>query len=87
MRFYDSLEKFVEENPNMIYRVWTKEDYYNDEDCLKYKIYGIIKTNNDYILQMVDPYEFNENNKYIVWYHLNNIHIETTDYDLEDHDD
>ena len=87
MRFYDSLEQFVKENPDIIYRVWTKEDFLDDEDCMKYKIYGIIKIDNDYILQMIDPYEFDEKSKYIAWYRLSNIHIEITDYDLEDHDD
>ena len=87
MKFYDGFEQFVKENPDMIYRIWTLKDLENGEDCLKYKIYGIIKIDNDYILQLIDPWEFNEDNKYISWYRLSNIHIETTDYDLEDHDD
>lgn len=85
MRFYDSLEQYAKENPDVVYRVWPLNEL--EEECIKYKIYGIIKIDNDYILQFIDPWEFDENNKYVTWCRLSNIHIEITDYDLEDHED
>ena len=85
MKFYDSLEDFVKENPNIVYRVWDKK-YYDSETCEKYIISKIIKLENDYMIEFVDPYSETQFD-YRVWYQLSDIHIEITDYDLENHDE